>query len=81
VTQVGAGRHGPAGPGGGRGPGRRVDGRLLAAMVELEGEAVVAALDLPLATVVGHVLPLHRRGVTVVLTLDPGGCTVVILIG
>jgi hypothetical protein len=30
-----------------------------------------AALDLPLAIVVGHVLNLHRRGVTVVLTLDP----------
>jgi hypothetical protein len=50
-------------------------------MVELEGGAVVAALDLPLDTVVGHVLDLHRRGVTVVLTLDPAGCTVVILIG
>jgi hypothetical protein len=42
---------------------------------------VVAALDLPLATVVGHVLPLHRRGVTVVVTLDPAGGTVVTLIG
>jgi hypothetical protein len=50
-------------------------------MVELEGEAVVGALDLPLDTVVGHALPLHRQGVTVVLTLDPAGCTVVILIG
>jgi hypothetical protein len=37
----------------------------------LVGERVVAALDLPLDTVVGHVLDLHRRGVTVVLTLDP----------
>jgi hypothetical protein len=61
--------------------GRRVDGRLLAAMVELEEQAVVAALDLPRDTVVGHVLDLHRRGVTVVLTLDRPGCTVVILIG
>jgi hypothetical protein len=42
---------------------------------------VVAALDLPLATVVGHVLDLHRWGVTVVLILDPACCTVVILIG
>jgi hypothetical protein len=50
-------------------------------MVELEEQAVVAALDLPLATVVGHVLPLHRRGVTVVLTLDPAGCSVVTRIG
>jgi hypothetical protein len=50
-------------------------------MVGLEGEAVVAALDLSLGTVVGHVLDLHRRGVTVVLTLDPAGCTVVTLIG
>jgi hypothetical protein len=50
-------------------------------MVELEGEAVVAALDLPLATVVGHVLDLHRRGVNVVLTLDPAGCSVVTRIG
>jgi len=39
------------------------------------------ALDLPLDSVVGHVLPLHRRGVTVVLTLDPDGCTVVTRIG
>jgi hypothetical protein len=61
--------------------GRRVDGRLLTAMVGLEGEAVVTALDLPLATVVGHVLDLHRRGVTVVLTLDPAGCTVITRIG
>jgi hypothetical protein len=61
--------------------GRRVEGWLLTVMVELEGGAVVAALDLPLDTVVGHVLDLHRRGVTVVLTLDPAGCTVVILIG
>jgi len=38
-------------------------------------------LDLPLDVVVGHVLDLHRRGVTVVLTLDPPGCTVVTLIG
>jgi hypothetical protein len=51
--------------------GCRVDGRLLAAMVEPEADAVVAALDLPRDTVVGHVLDLHRRGVTVVLTLDP----------
>jgi hypothetical protein len=50
-------------------------------MVGLEGEAVVAALDLPLAIVVGHVLDLHRQGVTVVLTLDPAGRTVVTLIG
>jgi hypothetical protein len=50
-------------------------------MVGLEGEAVVAALDLPLDTVVGHVLDLHRRDVTVVFTLDPAGCTVVTLIG
>jgi hypothetical protein len=50
-------------------------------MVELEEEAVVAALHLPLDTVVGHVLDLHRRGVTVVLTLDPAGWTVVTLIG
>jgi hypothetical protein len=42
---------------------------------------LVAALDLPLVTVVGHVLDLHRRGVTVVLTLDPVGGTVVTLIG
>jgi len=41
--------------------GRRVDGRLLAAMVELEEQAELAALDLPLAIVVGHVLDLHRR--------------------
>jgi hypothetical protein len=40
-------------------------------MVKLEEQAVVAALDLPLDAVVGHVLDLHRRGVTVVLTLDP----------
>jgi hypothetical protein len=60
---------------------RRVDGRRLATMVELEDEAVVAALDLPLAIVVGHVLDLHRRDVTVVFTLDPPGCTVVTLIG
>jgi hypothetical protein len=39
-------------------------------MGELEEEAVVAALDLPLDTVVGHVLHRHRPGVTVVLTLD-----------
>jgi hypothetical protein len=50
-------------------------------MVELEEQAVVAALDLPLATVVGHVLPLHRRDVTVVLTLDPDGYNVVTRIG
>jgi hypothetical protein len=50
-------------------------------MVEPEGETVVAALDLPLATVVGHVLHLHRQAVTVVLTLDPAGCTVVTRIG
>jgi len=31
-------------------------------MVELEEEAAVAALDLPLDTVVGHVLHLHRPG-------------------
>jgi hypothetical protein len=61
--------------------GRRFDGPRLAAMVGLEGDAVVAALDLPLDTVVGHVLDRHRRGVTVVLTLDPAGCTVVTLIG
>jgi hypothetical protein len=61
--------------------GRRVDGRRLAAMVELEDEAVVAALDLPLAIVVGHVLDLHRRGVTVVLTLDWAGGAVVTRIG
>ena len=61
--------------------GRRVERRLLATMVEFEGDAVVVALDLPLATIVGHVLPLHRRGVTVVLTLDPAGCTVVTRIG
>jgi hypothetical protein len=61
--------------------GRRFDGRLLAAMVEPEEGAVVAALHLPLDTVVGHVLDLHRRGGTVVLTLDPAGCTVVTLIG
>jgi hypothetical protein len=58
VTGGGAGRHGPAGPAAAAVLGRRVDGRRLAAMVELEGEAVVAALDLPLATVVGHVLDL-----------------------
>jgi hypothetical protein len=40
---------------------RRVDRRRLATMVELEDEAVVAALDFPLAIVVGHVLDLHRR--------------------
>jgi hypothetical protein len=50
-------------------------------MVGLEEEAVVAALDLPLDTVVGHVLDLHRRGLTVVLTLDPAWGTVVTLIG
>jgi hypothetical protein len=50
-------------------------------MVELEDEAVVAALDLPLAIVVGHVLDLHRRGVTVVLTLDWAGGAVVTRIG
>jgi hypothetical protein len=61
--------------------GCRVDGRLLAAMVEPEADAVVAALDLPRDTVVGHVLDLHRRGVTVVLTLDPARGTVVTLIG
>jgi hypothetical protein len=33
--------------------GRRFDWRMLAAMVELEEEAMVAALDLPLDTVVG----------------------------
>jgi hypothetical protein len=49
-------------------------------MVKLEGEAVVAALDLPLVTVIGHVLDLPP-GVTVVPTLDPAGCTVVTLIG
>jgi hypothetical protein len=42
-------------------------------MVELEEEAVVAALDLRLDTVVGHVLRLRRPGVTVVLTLDSSG--------
>ena len=56
-------------------------GWLLTALVEPEEQAVVAALDLPLDTVVGHVLDLHRRGFTMVLTLDPAGCTVVILIG
>jgi hypothetical protein len=50
-------------------------------MVELEGEAVVAALDLPLAIVVGHVLDLYRRDVTVVLTLDWAGGAVVTRIG
>jgi hypothetical protein len=30
-------------------------------MVKPEGAVVVAALDLPLDTVVGHVLDLHRR--------------------
>jgi hypothetical protein len=50
-------------------------------MVELEDEAVVAALDLPLAIVVGHVLDLHRRDVTVVLTLDWAGGAVVTRIG
>ena len=42
----------------------------LAAMVELGEEAVIVALNLPLDTVVGHVLDLPT-GVTVVLTLDP----------
>jgi hypothetical protein len=51
-------------------------------MVKLEKQAVVAALDLPRDTVVGHDLDPHRPGgVTVVLTLDPAGCTVVTLIG
>jgi hypothetical protein len=50
-------------------------------MVKPEEQAVVAALDLPLDTVVGHVLDLHRRGVTVVLTLDRPGGTVVTRIG
>jgi hypothetical protein len=50
-------------------------------MVKLEVGAVVAALDLAPDSVVGHVLDLHRRSVTVVLTLDPAGCTVVTLIG
>jgi hypothetical protein len=59
----------------------RVDGRRLATMVELEDEAVVAALDLPLAIVVGHVLDLYRRDVTVVFTVDPAGGAVVTLIG
>jgi hypothetical protein len=81
VTLAGAGRHGPAGPGGAAVLGRRVDGRLLTVMVELEGGSGGRRLDLPLDTVVGHVLDLHRRGVTVVLTLDPAGCTVVTLIG
>jgi hypothetical protein len=40
-------------------------------MVKPEEQAVVAALDLPLDTVVGHVLDLHRRGLTMMLTLDP----------
>jgi hypothetical protein len=43
----------------------------LAAMVKLGEEAVVVALNLPLDTVVGHVLHLPHPGVTVVLTLDP----------
>jgi hypothetical protein len=43
VTGVGAGRHGPAGPAAAAVLGRRVDRRPLAAMVGLEGEAVVAA--------------------------------------
>jgi hypothetical protein len=51
-------------------PGRRFDGRLLTAMVGLEEQAVVVAHDLPLATVVGNVLHLHRWGVTVVPILD-----------
>jgi hypothetical protein len=53
-------------------------------MVELEEQAELAALDLPLAIVVGHVLDLHRRvspWCSQVLTLDPAGCTVVTLIG
>jgi hypothetical protein len=51
-------------------------------MVGLEGRRwSPPALDLPLLTVVGHVLDLHRRGVTVVLTLDPAGCTAVTRIG
>jgi hypothetical protein len=51
-------------------------------MVGLEEQAVVAAaLDLPLVTVVGHVLDLHRRDVTVVLTLDWAGGAVVTRIG
>jgi hypothetical protein len=50
-------------------------------MAEPEEDAVVTALHLSLDTVVGHVLDLHRRGVTVVLTLDPAGCTVVTPIG
>jgi hypothetical protein len=48
--RAGAPRHGPEGAGGGRGPGRRFDWRLLVAMVELEEEAVVAALHLLLVT-------------------------------
>jgi hypothetical protein len=40
-------------------------------MVELEEKAVVVALNLPLDTVVGHVLHLPHPGVTAVLTLDP----------
>ena len=81
VTGGGAGRPGPADPGGSRGLGRRVDRRPLAATVKLNGETVVAALDLPLDSVVGHVLDAYAAGVTVVLTLDPAGCIVVTLIG
>jgi hypothetical protein len=49
-------------------------------MVGMEGEGVVAALDLPLVTVIGHVLDL-TDGVTMALTLDPAECAVVTLIG
>jgi hypothetical protein len=69
VTQTGAGRHGPVRQvlAAAAVLGRRVDGRPLAAIVKPQEQAVVAALDLPRDTVVGHVLDLHRRGVTVVL--------------
>jgi hypothetical protein len=66
-----AGRHGPAGLAAAAVLGRRFDWRPLAAMVELAEEAVVVALNLPLDTVVGHVLHLPHPDVTVVLTLDP----------
>jgi hypothetical protein len=50
-------------------------------MVELEEEAVVAALDLPLAIVVGHVLDLHRRVSPWCLHWTWPGCAVLTLIG
>jgi hypothetical protein len=81
VTLAGAGRHGPAGPGGGHGPGP--PGRRAAADRD-GGAGGESAGRRPRPPAGYRCRPRSRPsppGVTVVFTLDPAGCTVVTLIG